>query len=315
MYVCGGWRSRAPSLPGLQKDEPLRPWNMSRVWILASRSAVALSAALRDASRELRALQAVVNKGPGFGEYVGWDLSATTSGQGGHNWACLPLKSVPTTVPPDVRAAIAKVVMFEQFVRELQRVRLVGLKRKQLLAFFLNVYNAMVEHAVLRHGLPLNRAGLQAFRDAVVYRIGKHDYSLDTIYHVVLRANERPADAWAPRVGRADPRAQWNTKADPRAVLLRTDAVLPLAPADAVDTFATKTLSRHFDEAVSKFCAAYVQVDVRGGKICLPRVFHESWNTYGSSDEAALKWLLPFVPVLKDRPLCEWKVVWPDVTA
>lgn len=203
--------------------------------------------------------------------------------------------------------------MFEQFVRELQRVKLSGLqKRKHVVIFFLNVYNAMVEHGLLRAGEPVERRGLQSFRDGVVYRIGRQDYSLDMLYHCVFRANERPVDAWACRLPRQDPRTQMNTKPDPRAILLRTDAVLPLCGPDAVQSFSLHNCSKQLDDAVVKFCERNVRVDSRGGKVCLPRVFQESWNIYGSSDASVIRWLSSYVPALGDKPSGEWKVVWPD---
>ena len=88
--------------------------------------------------------------------------------------------------------ALSKLCLFEQYVRELQCVKLSGWKRKSQQAFLLNVYNAMVEHGIVRYGCPIVPDDVVAMRRAVVYRIGFLDFSLDTLYHVVFRANERP---------------------------------------------------------------------------------------------------------------------------
>jgi hypothetical protein len=240
-----------------------------------------------------------------LGRFVGWSSQT---------WAHLTCDPLPASTPADVRAAVSKIILFEQFVRELQCVRLGGLPRKSMLAFFLNVYNAMVEHGLLRYGVPVDRKGVQAFRESVVYRIGHIDFSLDAIYHIVLRGNERPPDAWTPRTSSSDIRASFNTRPEPFAVLLRTDAVLPLCGADEILTFSARGFSRQSTEAVVRFCERNVHVDVRNGKVCLPRVFQESWDAYGSSDQAVIEWLAEFVPALHTLPASSWRVVWPDAS-
>ncbi len=257
------------------------------------------------AGTRCRALTPALLQLENFGRFVGWTSTS---------WACHACEPLPASAPAEVRSAVSKIIMFEQFVRELQGVRLGGLPRKFMLAFFLNVYNAMVEHGLLRYGVPVDRKGLQAFRESVVYRIGHVDFSLDTIYHVVLRGNERPAEAWAPRMSSHDVRASFNTKPEPCAALLRTDAVLPLCGADVIDTFSGRSFSRQSDDAVIRFCERNVHVDVRGSKVCLPRVFQESWNAYGSCDEAVVKWLTKYVPALQKLPPSAWRVVWPDAS-
>lgn len=269
----------------------------------------------------------VINRTPEFGQYVGWDVSGSSGSSISaidhgltSSAATVPLwanasscaKPLPPYASAELRAAVRKVRLFEQFVRELQRVRLRGLPRKHLIVFFLNVYNAMVEHGLLRVAMPIDRRSLAAFRHAVVYRIGAFDYSLDTIYHVVFRGNERPADAWAARVSPSDPRAALNPKADRRAVLLRADAVLPLPPVEEVETYFARGASVLLDDAVSRFCRRHVTVDPRGAKLCLPRVFHESWNAFGSCDESAVRWLARFLAPLAEQPAGKWKVLWPD---
>jgi hypothetical protein len=52
----------------------------------------------------------------------------------------------------DQLTAVTKLCMFEQFVRELQCVRLSGM----LQALLLNVYNAMAEHAFVRYRCPVD---------------------------------------------------------------------------------------------------------------------------------------------------------------
>jgi hypothetical protein len=52
-------------------------------------------------------------------------------------------------------------------------------------------YNAMVDHGCVRYGTPLDPGTLAQFRHAVLYRIGTMDFSLDLLYHVVFRGNDR----------------------------------------------------------------------------------------------------------------------------
>lgn len=75
-------------------------------------------------------------------------------------------------------------------MRDLQRVDIFSLSVDETMAFFLNLYNAMVIHAVIRVGRP-GVTDHRAFFSEFQYIIGGYPYSLSTIKNGILRSNRR----------------------------------------------------------------------------------------------------------------------------
>lgn len=75
-------------------------------------------------------------------------------------------------------------------MQDLQRVDIFTLSVDETLAFFLNLYNAMVIHAVIKVGRPgvIDR---RAFFSDFQYIVGGYPYSLSTIKNGILRSNRR----------------------------------------------------------------------------------------------------------------------------
>ena len=105
-------------------------------------------------------------------------------------------------------AAMAKSPAFEAYVdatAELQTVDLRELDRDEKIAFFLNVYNAMIVHVTCAVGPP--RAGFFGFFDRLTffdrfrYDIGGVLWSCDDIEHGALRGNRPGAASFGPLVG------------------------------------------------------------------------------------------------------------------
>ncbi|PON50248.1 Dishevelled [Parasponia andersonii] len=80
---------------------------------------------------------------------------------------------------------------YVNLTQELHRINLMELSQEQRLAFFLNLYNAMVIHAVIRSGHPEGVMDRRFFSD-FQYIVGGHPYSLSTIKNGILRNNRRP---------------------------------------------------------------------------------------------------------------------------
>ncbi|XP_057454473.1 uncharacterized protein LOC130746001 [Lotus japonicus] len=90
--------------------------------------------------------------------------------------------------------AISKSEEFRRYVnltQDLQRVNLLELSENDKLAFFLNLYNAMVIHAVIRVGCPESLIDRRSFFNDFLYLVGGHPYSLTDIKNGVLRCNRR----------------------------------------------------------------------------------------------------------------------------
>ncbi|KAK7292554.1 hypothetical protein RJT34_15405 [Clitoria ternatea] len=90
--------------------------------------------------------------------------------------------------------AISRSEEFRRYVnitQDLQRVNLLELSENEKLAFFLNLYNAMVIHAVISVGCPEGVIDRRSFFNDFLYVIGGHPYSLNVIKNGILRCNRR----------------------------------------------------------------------------------------------------------------------------
>ncbi|KAH0452151.1 hypothetical protein IEQ34_019450 [Dendrobium chrysotoxum] len=79
-----------------------------------------------------------------------------------------------------------------RIIEELERVDLDCLSREEKLAFFINLYNMMVIHAILTCGFPVGPLDRRKFLGDFKYVIGGYSYSLSAIQNGVLRGNQRP---------------------------------------------------------------------------------------------------------------------------
>ncbi|PSS00010.1 Glutaredoxin like [Actinidia chinensis var. chinensis] len=79
-----------------------------------------------------------------------------------------------------------------RIVEELQRVDLQDMPREEKLAFFINLFNMMVIHAILVWGHPAGALERRKLLGDFKYVIGGCTYSLSAIQNGILRANQRP---------------------------------------------------------------------------------------------------------------------------
>ncbi|CAI0431920.1 unnamed protein product [Linum tenue] len=80
---------------------------------------------------------------------------------------------------------------YVNLVEDLQRVDPLGLSPDEKTAFFLNLYNAMVIHAVIRVGSPEGVTDRRSFYSDFQYIVGGSPYSLNAIKNGILRSNRR----------------------------------------------------------------------------------------------------------------------------
>uniref|UniRef100_A0A1I8IX79 DUF547 domain-containing protein n=2 Tax=Macrostomum lignano TaxID=282301 RepID=A0A1I8IX79_9PLAT len=131
----------------------------------------------------------------------------------GEQLRCLMLEIQGLCISQDGRSVdYGKLAESEQFAayrllaRRLQRVNPEAGSPDERLAFFINVYNALVLHAKLARGPPTSLWSRYRFFAGSAYIIGGQSYSLLDIEHGVLRANRRGPGLLRAPFGRSDPR-------------------------------------------------------------------------------------------------------------
>ncbi|KAI4373170.1 hypothetical protein MLD38_011328 [Melastoma candidum] len=108
-------------------------------------------------------------------------------------------------------AAISKSEEFRRYVNlseELHRVDLFELSPEERMAFFLNLHNAMVIHAVIMVGLPEGIVDRRSFNSDFLYVVGGYPYSTGTINNGILRNNRRPPYSLIKPFGNNDQRLE-----------------------------------------------------------------------------------------------------------
>ncbi|KAI4369103.1 hypothetical protein MLD38_017590 [Melastoma candidum] len=107
--------------------------------------------------------------------------------------------------------AISRSEEFRRYVNlseELHRVDLFELSPEERMAFFLNLHNGMVIHAVIMVGLPEGIVDRRSFNSDFLYVIGGYPYSTGTINNGILRNNRRPPCSLIKPFGNNDQRLE-----------------------------------------------------------------------------------------------------------
>ena len=191
---------------------------------------------------------------------------------------------------------------------ELQTVDVHALTRAERVAFFLNVYNALVVHVTAVVGPPSGFFDRLSYFDRHAYDIGGHAYTCDDIEHGVLRGN-RPGAAsleailGAPGVSRGpfgsgDPRAAHAcVPMDPRIHFALVCGARSCPP---IRTYTAEGLDAQLAAAAEAFVTGDVEIgdDAATTRAVTVSKITGEWyaGDFGRDDEERLRALAGFVP-------------------
>jgi len=138
--------------------------------------------------------------------------------------------------------------------------------RPARLAFWINVYNALVFHGIVALGIRRTVQEVRAFFARVSYRVGGFVVSADDIEHGVLRGNARHGFCRRRPFGASDPRLALAVHpVDPRIHFAITCGAQSCPP---VGAYRAATLDQQLDLAGRNFLNQEVAVDRRGRVSC-----------------------------------------------
>ncbi|CAL0318542.1 unnamed protein product [Lupinus luteus] len=195
--------------------------------------------------------------------------------------------------------AIRKSEEFRRYVnmtQDLQRVNLLELSENEKLAFFLNLYNAMVIHAVIRVGYQEGVINKNSFSD-FQYLIGGHPYSLGAIKNGILRSNRRSPYSLVKPFGTEDRRLE--------LVLAKMNPLIHFGLCDATKSspiprfFSPDGVSNELRCAAREFFAKDgIEVDLEKRTIHLTPIFKWYTMDFGQEREI-LKWIISYLDANK----------------
>ncbi|KAI3728478.1 hypothetical protein L6452_17115 [Arctium lappa] len=187
---------------------------------------------------------------------------------------------------------------YVNLLQELQRVDISTLSVSERLAFFLNLHNAMVIHAVIRIGHPGSAViDRRSFNSDFIYIIGGFPYSLTTIVNGILRNNRRPPYSFTKPFGSGDKRLE-----------LAFPQVNPLIHFGICNGSKSSPPVRFFTpqgiESELRFSAREflqkdgIQVDLAKRTVHLTRIFKWYSVDFGQEKEI-LKWIIGYLDATK----------------
>lgn len=171
--------------------------------------------------------------------------------------------------------------------------------------FWVNVYNALMLHAVRAFDLRAGRRVPLGVFGRAQYRVGDAVFSLHVIEHGLLRRNRpAPFTFWSPMRG-GDPRlAAMPARFDPRVHFALNCAAASCPP---IRAYTAAGFDRELDLATRAYVAQECSVDARRGVVRLPYLCGLYDRDFGDA-AAALRWLRPYL----DEEVARWVDAHPE---
>ncbi|XP_041066707.1 uncharacterized protein zgc:152951 [Carcharodon carcharias] len=179
-----------------------------------------------------------------------------------------------------------------QLATQLQRVDLENLTRKEKLAFFINVYNALVIHGNIKQGPPKNMWQRYKFFNSVSYVIGGEVFTLQDIENGVLRGNRKGIAQITKPFSKGDPRLKVALEeAEPLIHFALNCGVLSCPP---IKTYSAEEIDKELKISAAAFLDGpdSCQVDISKKEVRLSQIFKWYKVDFGGTDEKLLNWLL-----------------------
>ncbi|KAL7881774.1 hypothetical protein AOLI_G00086220 [Acnodon oligacanthus] len=175
---------------------------------------------------------------------------------------------------------------------QLQCMELLSLSREEKLAFFINIYNALVIHGNLRLGFPKNIWQRYRFFNYVSYLIGGEVFTLQDIENGVLRGNRKGVAQLLKPFSKNDPRLQVALPdAEPLIHFALNCGAKGCPP---IKTYTPQGIDSQLRTAAEAFLENEdgCVVDSVKGEVKLNQIFKWYKADFGGTDEKLLNWVV-----------------------
>eukprot|EP00892_Ulva_mutabilis_P005886 jgi/Ulvmu1/366/UM001_0373.1 len=196
---------------------------------------------------------------------------------------------------------------------ELTKVDVSQLSRDEKMAFFINVYNTLIVHGTVTHGVPKNIVARIRFFGKVKYVIGGTPYTADDIEHGILRSNAiAPASIGAllklpflarPQFKKGDPRREFVVSpVDPRIHFALVCGAKSCPP---IKLYTPDNLDEGLQDAGSAFCEGEVEVDMETRTVLMSSIFKWYGSDFAKDDKERLTKIAEFCSPEKKQQLLD----------
>ncbi|XP_062506238.1 uncharacterized protein LOC134182807 [Corticium candelabrum] len=183
-----------------------------------------------------------------------------------------------------------KFASYVKATAQLQRVDVNSLSREEKIAFFINIYNALVIHANVARGPPTNIWQRYKFFNYTSYIIGGYLYCLQDIENGVLRANRRGIAQFRRPFGSKDPRRKIAlNRHEPRIHFALVCGAKSCPP---IKTYSAQNVDAELQLATEAFLDGEgCVIDMEKKEVSLSMILKWYKVDFGANTEELLKWI------------------------
>uniref|UniRef100_H2ZAF3 DEP domain-containing protein n=1 Tax=Ciona savignyi TaxID=51511 RepID=H2ZAF3_CIOSA len=176
-------------------------------------------------------------------------------------------------------------------VAQLQRAQIDELSRQEKLAFYINIYNALVIHANIKFGFPESAWKRFKFFNDASYIIGGHEFNLQEIENGILRSNRKGVGMLSKPFSKSDPRIQFILESN--EPLIHFALVCGAKSCPPIKTYSPENIEAQLKLAAASFIDGDdgCRVDKPQGLIGLSRIFKWYKEDFGKSPPEVLVWV------------------------
>ncbi|XP_031474870.1 uncharacterized protein LOC116247061 [Nymphaea colorata] len=187
---------------------------------------------------------------------------------------------------------------FKSLVEQLAKVNPTNLCCDEKLAFWINLYNALIMHAYLAYGVPKSELKLFSLMQKAAYTVGGHSFSAAAIEYVILKMKppvHRPQTALLlalHKLKTSEGQRSFSVDSPDPLVTFALSSGMYSSP--AVRIYTAAKVREELQQSLRDYVRASVGVS-RKGKLFLPKMLH----CFAKSvvDDASLSgWICQFLP-------------------
>ena len=178
--------------------------------------------------------------------------------------------------------------------------------REEQLAFWINLYNVIVIHAVIELGIRDSVREVRNFFKRVHYQISAMHFTPHDIEHGILRANRRPPNAITRAFGKGDPRLAYSVK--PLEPRIHFALVCASSSCPPIDVYTAQNLEEELNISGRTFLnAGGIILNHKTGRVSVSPIFRWYARDFGKTKGDLLRFIAPFLYREEDRRFLEEK--------
>lgn len=180
---------------------------------------------------------------------------------------------------------------YKKLTQELVRIEVENASREEKIAFFINIYNALVVHANIEHGPPTNLWQRYKFFNTVRYVIGGYTYSLQDIENGVLRANRKGVGMFTRPFGKGDHRLK--VALEKHEPLIHFALVCGAKSCPPIKTYSSNDVASQMKMAAEAFLDGddAIQIMMNKKEVKLSMIMKWYREDFGNNNEEVLTFL------------------------